>query len=240
MVEQARASDLLERFGAQIVRVDACRPSVDAFALGWPELDGVLPDGGLPRGVVELRGPKALGSGTSIALGAIRAAQARDERAWCAWIDPDGTLYSPGVAMSAVDLHRLVVVRPSRESLRRTAVKVARSQAFQVIVVDLDPCLGPEVAVAERTPRRRTSPRAVALEVWVRKLGMLATEGGATILVLTDASIARPSPLPVALRLELARTETAIGVRVGKDRHARIGGAKAILIASRPGLQLAV
>src|SRR5437867_12631025 len=75
-----------------------------ALRLGWRELDEALPDGGLPRGVVELASPRAIGGGSAIALSAVRAAQARDARAWCAWIDPEGTLYARGVAMAGVDL----------------------------------------------------------------------------------------------------------------------------------------
>src|SRR5579859_1922454 len=95
-----------------------------ALPLGWAELDAALPDGGLPRGVVELTSPRALGGATSVALAAVRAAQEKDPRAWCAWLDPDATLYAPGVAMAGVDLARLLVVRPSRAELSRIAVKV--------------------------------------------------------------------------------------------------------------------
>src|ERR1700722_9416635 len=98
-----------------------------SLALSWAEFDALLPDGGLPHGVVELAAPLSLGGGTMVALAAIRAAQTRDPRAWCAWIDPTGTLYAPGVVMAGVELHRLFVVRPPQEELGSTAVKVARS-----------------------------------------------------------------------------------------------------------------
>src|SRR5271154_6163533 len=126
------ARDLLERFGAQVTLATEGALLAGAeplgLALGWAELDGLLPDYGLPRGVVELRAPKALGGGTSIALAALRAAHERDPRAWCAWIDPAGTLYSPGVAMAGVDLNRLAGVRSPRKGMLRTAVKVVRSE----------------------------------------------------------------------------------------------------------------
>jgi len=229
---------VLERLGSSVSVAGAGRPRLDALSVGWAELDEVLPDHGLPRGVVELRPARALGGATSIALAAVRATHERDERAWCAWIDPDGMLYAPGVAMAGVDLNRLAVVRVPRAAVLRIAVKVVRSQAFDMIVIDLDPA--PGAAVPEQGPeRRRTPKREASLEVFVRKLALLAAEGGATVLLVTDATIPRAAPLPVALRLELARTESAISVRIGKDRHGRIGLAKTIPINSKPGLGFA-
>ena len=75
-----------------------------ALALPWPGLGDLLPDGGLPRGVVELAAPRALGGSTSVALAAVRSGQARARSAWCAWIDPEGTLHAPGVVAAGVDL----------------------------------------------------------------------------------------------------------------------------------------
>jgi recombination protein RecA len=93
--------------------------SGSAFSLGVEALNRVLPDHGLPRGaVIELaiHGGSALG--TSLGLAACKAAQqAAVERGgarnvWCAFLDPSGTLYAPGVAAAGVDLERLLVVRP--------------------------------------------------------------------------------------------------------------------------------
>jgi len=228
-----------ERFGSMVSVADAGRPRADALSIGWPEFDDLLPDRGLPRGVVEVRPPRALGGATSIALAAVRAAQERDERAWCAWIDPDGMLYAPGVAMAGIDLNRLAIVRAPRAAVPRIAVKVVRCQAFDVIVMDMDPVPGAGAVREEGPSRRRTPKRAGSLEVFVRRLAVLAAEGGATVLLVTDATIPRPAPLPVALRLELARTESAINVRVGKDRHGRSGLTKTVPIHSKPGLELA-
>src|SRR2546421_6298879 len=112
----APARSLEELLARSVVARGPISAPVEApLVLGWPELDAALPDGGLPRGVVELAAPRALGGGTSIALAAMRAAHARDARAWCAWIDPEATLYAPGVAAAGVDRARLLVVRPPRE-----------------------------------------------------------------------------------------------------------------------------
>jgi RecA/RadA recombinase len=200
------------------------------------EFDALLPDGGLPQGVVELTAPLSLGGGTMVALAAIQAAQSKDSRAWCAWIDPQGALYAPGVVMAGVDLHRLFMVRPPQSEVGRIAVKVARSQAFAVIVVDGDPVGG--AAVSEGHSRATRPRHDRSREVLVRKLALLAAEGGSTIVLLTDARRARPAPLPVALRLELERAPEAVHVRIGKDRYGRGGLAKTVPLQDRPSLHL--
>jgi hypothetical protein len=189
------------------------------LALSWPGLDDVLPDGGLPRGVVELAAPRALGGSTSVALAAVRAGQ-RVQNAWCAWIDPEGTLHAPGVVAAGVDLARMLVVRSPRAQLGRVAVKVVGQGAFAVVVVDLDPVSG---ASEERTGAG-VRKRNWAPEVLVRKLALAAEPSGATVLLLTDATRPRAAPWPVALRLELSRpSRRELSVRVAKDRRGRVG-----------------
>ncbi len=209
-----------------------------SLALSWAEFDALLPDGGLPHGVVELSAPFSLGGGTMVALAAIQAAQRKDSRAWCAWIDPTRTLYAPGVVMAGVELHRLFIVRPPRSFLYATvwrmAVKMARAKAFAVIVLDDDPVGG-----AAEDHRRGTRPQHDrSREVLVRKLALLAAEGGSTVLLLTDARKTHSAPLPVALRLELERAPEAIRVRIGKDRYGRGGLVKTVLLQDRPSLHL--
>jgi recombination protein RecA len=199
-----------------------------ALPLGWPEMDAALPEGGLPRGVIELASAHALGGGTSVALAAVRAAQAKDARAWCAWLDPEGTLYAPGVAMAGVDLARLLVVRPERADLGRVAVKVAAARACDVIVVDMDPVAGARAVVPlwslggrPQTPGGRKRKKTWPPEVLVRKLALLAAAAGASVLLLTDSLVPRATSWPVALRLELSRTPGALSVRVAKDRRGK-------------------
>jgi len=196
------------------------------LALDWPELDALLPDGGLPMGVAELSARHALGGATRVAIAAVRAAQRRDPKAWCAWLDPDATLYGPGLVRAGVDLSRLLVVRPPRDELGRVAVKVVNARAFDVVAVDMDPVPGVEVAPRAPPKKRARGRRALAPEVLVRKLAIAAEEGGASVLLLTDASAPRRAPWPVALRVELARRPDAIGVRVAKDRRGRVALAR--------------
>jgi len=191
-------------------------PEPLALPSEWPELDAALPDHGFPKGVVELTAPHGLGGGTSIALAVVRAAHKRDVRAWCAWIDTEGTLYAPGVAKAGVDLDRLLVVRAPPEDAGRIAAKVANARGCEVIVVDL--------------PRRATKRgRALRPEVLVRKLALAAEESGSTILLLTDALASRDLPWPVALRLELGRAPEHLVVKVAKDRRGRVGQGKVIV-----------
>ncbi len=199
------------------------------LSLGWPELEALLPEGGFPRGsVCELASPQAIGGSTRIALSAVRAAQKKDPRAWCAWIDPEGTLYAPGIARAAVDLRRLFVVRPPRVDLGRIAVKVAAAGAFEVIVIDMDPvraaCIQNKAFFS--APKRDRTRRRVPPEVLVRKLALAAAEGGANIFLLTDVSAPRAVPWPVALRLEVARRPDALAIRVAKDRRGKMSLAK--------------
>ena len=228
-------SDLLSLLGSRVESAESLGGAeAGKLSLDWPELDAALPDGGLPRGVVELAAPRALGGGASIALAAVRAAHARSPRGWCAWVDPESTLYAPGLAGAGVDLARLLVVRPPRAELARVAVKVAASRAFDVIAIDMDPIPGAVEAEPARAPRPKK--RAWPSEVLVRKLALLAAEGGATVLLLTDATIPRAVPWPVALRLELSRTPESIALRVAKDRRGRGGLAKTVPLATRPGV----
>ncbi|MCC6527659.1 MAG: recombinase A [Polyangiaceae bacterium] len=216
--------------------------------LGLGALDARLPDAGLPRGaVVELCAPPlgagGLGQATRLALGACRAAQTEarsalgtgHERGWCAWIDATGSLYAPGARAAGVDLERLLVVRPPSAVVGRTAVRVAQSQLFAVLVVDHAGIPGADLHDAERS-----SPARLALagpdarrgrERWdlvVRRLALAIEGSDTTVVLLTRPS---PHPLPVALRLELAcPAPRELRLLVGKERHGRLGGPYSVAI----------
>jgi recombination protein RecA len=220
---------LLATLGSRVAHAEDLAPLLgepSPLALGWPAFDAMLPDGGFPRGVIELASPRALGGATSVACAAICAAQRQDARAWCAWIDPEATIHAPGLAALGVDLARLLVVRPNREDLPRIAVKVAGARAFDVIAIDMDPILGANPAPSRVRSSSAKTRRPIAPEVLVRKLALLAEEGGARILLVSDRTLPRPAPWPVALRLELERSFETLTVRVAKDRRGRIGPKK--------------
>lgn len=224
----ALPAHLLERLPAHVRRGEPPSSGVSegttarhgVLPLGSAELNAILPDGGLPRGsVVELSVTGGLAVATSLALAACRSAQ--DEAVahggavpWCAFVDPSSTLYGPGVVAAGVALERLLIVRPSLEALERTAIRLAESQVFSVIVVD--------------TMGMPGAPLDVGLGTWprvVRRLTLGVEGSGSCVILVTDAEARRPLPLPVALRLELARTgEERLSVRIGKERRGRVSG----------------
>jgi hypothetical protein len=159
------------------------------FQSVWPELNALVPS--LPEGVTELRA-RGLGAST-VALAYLHAAPGL-----CAWIDPAGTLYAPALVQAGIDLERLLVVRAPEEEARRIATKVALSEAFDLVVVDM------------RTLRARAKD-----DVFVRKLTMQHTR---TVLI-TDAYDTKRTAWPTALALDVSRNPSGIHVRVVKERH---------------------
>src|SRR5476651_401669 len=118
-IQMALPAHLLDRLPAASLRQHGVRigqapgqttPANAGLSLGVEALNRVLPDNGLPRGAVielSIHGGSALG--TSLGLAACRAAQqAAVEQGgsvpWCAFLDPSGTLYAPGVAAAGVAL----------------------------------------------------------------------------------------------------------------------------------------
>lgn len=199
--------------------------------LGIAELDALLPDGGLLRGsVIELSvaGEGALGTSLGLSACAQAQAEARGRGAnvpWCAFIDPSRTLYGPGVAAAGVDLTRLLVVRPPLSALSRVAVRLAESDAFAVVVVDLTGVVGTRVSVP-----LGTWPRVV------RRLAMAIEGTGHSVLLLTREADRRPLPLPVAQRLEISRPSVdALLVRVAKDQRGRVSAPRPVAW-SRPNV----
>lgn len=205
---------------------EAQGPEFPALPFGIAELDHALPDEGLLRGgVVELSVLAPGGLSTTLALSAIRSFQRGSIQSlsskvepWCAFVDPSGTLYAPGVAASGVALERLLVVRPPLEALGRVAIKLAESGVFELVVVDTLGALGASVDFSLARFGRV-----------VRRLSMAVDGTDKTVLLLTDGRIPRSLPLPVAQRIELARpARERLVVRVAKDRRGRISGPRPI------------
>lgn len=212
-------SSTLARLGV-LQGTEAMLPSRSVLGLDWPELEKALPDGGLPRGVIELaalpRVNSSVRSGhafdsmrggtTTIAISAIRAIHADDDRAWCAWVAPDSAppLYAPALVQAGVDLDRLLIIRVPAAALSRSVVKAASSGAFAMVVVDMP-----------RGSIQNGNEGAVV----TRKLALAAEEYGTTSLLLTSAVQPRSVPWPVAMRLEVERRPEALAIRVAKDRR---------------------
>lgn len=193
------------------------------FGFGIEALDAALPDAGLAcGGVIELSLAEGA-PGTSLALSLIRSLQIRRQQAgqavpWAAFVDPGGTLYAPGVAAAGVNLERLLVVQPSLEALSRTAIRLGRSKAFELVIID---ALG--VPGASHEVQLRAWPRLV------RRLALEIDGSSRSIVLLTSASAPRSLPLPVAQRIEVARPALdRLIVRVVKDRQGRVAPPRAV------------
>ena len=224
----ALPAHLAARFSPALVRAlrvgsNPSQGARDGFGFGIAELDEALPDRGLQRGgVIELSLAEGA-PGTSLSLGLVHHLQAERERAghtvpWAAFLDPGATLYAPGVAAAGVRLDRLLVVRPSLEALSRTAIRLAHSPAFELVVVDT---LGVPGASHEVT--LRDWPRLV------RRLALEVDGSNRSVVLLTSASSPRSLPLPVAQRLEIARPAlNRLTVRLAKDRLGRVTSPRSV------------
>jgi recombination protein RecA len=209
--------------------ISASRPA-SSLSLGREELNRVFPDHGLPRGaVVELsvRGPAALG--TTLGLAACHSAQQAalacgGSVPWCAFIDPSGSLYAPGVAAAEVALDHLLVVRPPLDALCRVTLRMAEAHIFPVIIVDT---MG--------VPGQALELKFSAWVKVVRKL-TLAVEGTShSVVLLTNAAAHRALPLPVAQRIELTRPfEDRLVVRVVKDKQGRVSSPRPVAWVRKP------
>ena len=185
---------------ARVVRGIEAREK-DVLCTKWEELDGALPDGGFPKGLVELCAPNGLGGGVSIALSAIAALQGAHPEAHAAWLEsPHACLSAPAVLERKIDLGRLFVVRAEPMSLSRAAVKVVESGAFGVVCVS-------GARFSEREARR---------------VQLAAEESSSVVLALVD-SYEEHAPWPSVLRLSLTRAPSAIHLRVVRERRGRIG-----------------
>ncbi len=188
---------LEERFpGAQPVAPGAAAP----LATGVAELDGMLPEGGLPRGRLTLWRPG--GGATAVLLEACRATVARGERA--AWVDASRTL----TGVVALDGPALLRPRSERGALE-CAEELLRSGGFALVVLGgardvaasgssgaSGASTGSGSSGAARRWRRRRARGgrdrvegrgAAADSVFVR-LSRAAREGGAAFAVLAERS----------------------------------------------------
>ncbi len=163
----------------------------------------LLLQGAWPAGTVsELALSGGLSGGTALSLRACRHAQLEAQRgeeaqssSWCAFVDPSATLHAPGVRQQGIDLDRLLVLRPALEDIARVTLRLGLSHRISLLVVDL---VG--------SP---TAPLDLDLEPWVRvvrRLGSALAQSPGRVLLLTAKESPRPLPLPVGLRIEVART----------------------------------
>jgi len=196
-------------------------PTHDVWKLGVPELDHVLPSGGVLRGAVTELSVFGGGAGaTALSLLTCRAAWKESQsflgaESWCAFLDTSSCLHTPGLVRLKVDLEHLLVVRPDAAALLRTTLRLVESRCFTIIVVDTMGCVGRRVITQ--------------LGQWlkpIRRISSLLEGTKSSVLLLTDATQPRPLPLPVATRLELrASRQSGITIQTVKDKYGRLSRA---------------
>lgn len=164
---------------------------VAVYPTGFPELDGALGIGGLPRGrVVEIFGP-AGSSKTTLVLKVIAGVQKAGGVA--AYIDAEHALDITYAHDLGVDPARLLVSQPdSGEQALEVADALARSASVDMIVVDSVAALAPE-AVLEAAVADRL--RVCLMAQAVRLLLIAAARTGTTV-VFTNEPGGLPSMVP--------------------------------------------
>lgn len=194
---------------------------------GLDEVDRFLPEGGFPRGaIVELAVAGAAAHATSIALAACRSAQQQTrlhgEVGWCAFLDPSGSLYGPGLVEAGLDIGRILVARPPTGSLEKAALRIVESQAFSVVVVD--------------TTSGFARAESESLAAWprvVRRLALSLSQSSTCVILVTDLHAHRPLPLPTAVRVELKNAAPGqVQMRIAKERQGRISPRRIVSIVS--------
>lgn len=218
------AREALEAFQGSSVALGALLEKKRSVLQVARPLSSALPEGGFPRGaVVELASPANLGHGLGVALRACSASQeasveAGGAMAWCAFLDPDRTLFGPAVQASGVCLDRLLVLRPPRHLLAKVAVRVALSRIFSVIVVD--------VAAVPGSSPPNAPHRSESMALWSkvsRRLSLAVEKAPTTVFLLTRSEAMRPSALPVAMRVELeSGSPDSLLVRIAKEKFGRV------------------
>lgn len=186
-----------------------------AVATGLPEVDALL-GGGLPRGrLTELVGPASAGR-TGLALAIAAAATRRGEVV--AWIDLEDALDPPSLAAAAVDLARVLWVRPTTvlEGLK-AADAVLDAGGFALVVVDFGDGPGGRLARTApstgretvRTPGPRGRRSAGSDAAWTR-LAHRAERAGTTVLVSAAREVAGTH---ATVALALTRQEVVMAGR---------------------------
>jgi recombination protein RecA len=178
--------------------------------------------------VVQLAAQHPGALATNLALRTCAKAQQQgrtfgSDELWCAFVDPERSLFAPGVAQAGVRLDRMLVIQPEPAALAQVALRIVRAGVFAVVVIDAACSLCSDVVHP--------------LGNWVRAVRQmaLALEGQQTgVLLLTGANQLSSLPLPVAQRIELRRQSPRdLEVRVAKDRWGRVSGWRRVALETR-------
>ena len=162
---------------------DAPKQSVDVISTGAMSLDMALGIGGIPRGrITEIYGPESSGK-TTVALHII--AEAQKNGGEVAFIDAEHALDPIYARNLGVDIDRLVVSQPDDgdQALEITEA-LARSGAFDVIVIDSVAALVPKAEIAGVMGESHVGLHARLMSQALRKLtGVLNKSNTAAVFI---------------------------------------------------------
>lgn len=175
---------------------------------GHARLDGALPGGGWPAGMLTEIAVERYGSGEMALFMPLLARLSGEgggdaRRGWMVWVAPPYLPYAPALAAAGVDPARTLVVRAGSDADALWAAEQALLSGTCAIVLAW-------VARAGGRPLRRLQ---------------LAAERSGTPIVLFRPVRALESPSPAALRLKLASGHDGVRLHLVKHR----GGAPVVL-----------
>lgn len=162
---------------------DAPKQTVDVISTGAMSLDMALGIGGIPRGrITEIYGPESSGK-TTVALHII--AEAQKNGGEVAFIDAEHALDPIYARNLGVDIDRLVVSQPDDgEQALEITEALARSGAFDVIVIDSVAALVPKAEIAGVMGESHVGLHARLMSQALRKLtGVLNKSNTAAVFI---------------------------------------------------------
>ncbi len=169
--------------GAVMRLGDAPVQKVDVISTGAMSLDMALGIGGVPRGrITEIYGPESSGK-TTVALHII--AEAQKNGGEVAFIDAEHALDPVYARNLGVDIDRLVVSQPDDgEQALEITEALARSGAFDVIVIDSVAALVPKAEIAGVMGESHVGLHARLMSQALRKLtGVLNKSNTAAVFI---------------------------------------------------------
>jgi len=178
-----------------------------AVPTGHAALDALLPGGGWPLGALTEILTDRHGSGAlQLALPAL-VGLSRSNR-WLAWVAPPHVPYAPALAATGMDLSRVLLVYPSKETGDRFK-SVAHANTWA-------------------TEQALRSGTCAAVLAWLPEGGrgalrrlQLAAEAGRCWALLLRPLDAAERPSPAALRLAVEAEDDGLRVRIIKGRGGR-------------------
>jgi hypothetical protein len=243
--------------GATPLRLTGLPSQVEVVCSGIEALDGMLPEGGLPRGQLsEITGTRSCGKRTIAA--AFCATTIAHER-YAIWIDGSGGFYPLPPLEQGAPLDRLIVVRSStadggREgarddvraqgrdlrypprfpSARRRSSCPAALKAADILMQAGDAVT---LVIIDLPARTRVPPRLLA------RLRLGAETSGAAVLFLTEAASRRRRPESlgtfISLQLSVERIEpNQLRVMISKSKRGRMDHHTMVTLDEPHGVRL--